>query len=153
MWHAEPCSKQLAKSRAESAVSELGGLHKLKWGCIWQFGECSRQTLLFSTGCTTRSSTAEATKSHTFLNPLDYTMSRDWKGPVQASTADDMPPNISHLQQHFAKCYLNDKQALYHNFYIFLFTNSHKRRKWPKKNSKKILKMVIWHTNPPHSLT
>lgn len=86
MEHLEPSSKELPKSSAESAILELGALHKLKWSCIWQFGECSRTNrLLFSTGCITWSTTAEATKSHTFPNPPDYNMSRDWNGPQQRS--------------------------------------------------------------------
>lgn len=86
MEHPEPSSKELPKSCAESAVLQLGAAHKLKWSCIWQFGERSRRKiLLFSTGCITWSSTAEATKSHTFPNSPDYNMSRDWKEPEQSS--------------------------------------------------------------------
>lgn len=66
-------------------VSKLCGLHKHKQSSVWQFKECSGMTLLFSTGCTTQSSTAEATESHTFLNPLDYTMSRERKRMGQHS--------------------------------------------------------------------
>lgn len=38
----------------------------------------------------------------------------------QSRAADDMFPNTSHSQKLFAKRYLNNKEASYHNFYIFL---------------------------------
>lgn len=118
MEHREPSSKELPESCAESALLELGALHKHKWSCIWWFGECSR-----------KKDTALQHRSHGPVqqkppSPTHFQILRitTWAEAEmdQSRAADDVSPIISHLQKLFAKCYLNDKQASYHNFYIFL---------------------------------
>lgn len=41
-------------------------------------------------------------------------------------------------QQHFAKCYLNGKQALYHNFYTFILPLVIKEESYLKKQQENI---------------
>lgn len=119
MEHPEPSSKELLKSCAESAVSELGALHKLKWSCIWQFGDAQEERYYSSAQAVSHGPAQQKPPSPTHFQILWITTWGETEMD-KSRAADDAFPNISHLQKLFAKCYLNDREASYHNFHIFL---------------------------------